>query len=163
MTWSMRCIQHTAHILYSSWYEPRWKYCLFPDCPDWKFFVCMPIFRWVCIMVGCCTSVCLAIQYGICCCNLSSLNILRLKQNDHRFAGDIFILIFLDANCCACILFQISLKFIWRAQFIVNQNCFMMVWHEQATSCYVNQWWPRLMAHIHITLPRWVEYSRLPL
>ena len=60
-------------------------------------------------------------------------------QNDHNFAGDIFILIFFNENCC--ILFLISTKFVYLKDSIDNKPALVqiMVWWLTATSHYPDQ------------------------
>ena len=73
---------------------------------------------------------------------LCSVNSLFLEQNGHRFAENIFKIIFLHANCF--ILIEISLKSVLISP--INNI-------RQCRSHYFNQLWPSSLIHICFTRP----------
>ena len=59
-------------------------------------------------------------------------------------------------------IFEFRLKFHWslflKVQFTIFQHWFRQwLGAEQATSHYLNQWWPSSMTHICVTRPQWVK------
>ena len=69
------------------------------------------------------------------------INTLRLRQNGHRFADDIFKLIFFNESFY--ILIQISLKHVPKSS--IDNNLAMaqiMSWRQTGDSHYLNQCWP---------------------
>ena len=61
-------------------------------------------------------------------------------------------------------MFEFRLKFYWslflEVQLTIFQHCLRQwVGAEQATSHYLNQWWPSSMTHICVTWPQWVKQS----
>ena len=82
-------------------------------------------------------------------CVKTALIHLLLDKMDAVFADDIFKCIFSNENDGIPI--QISLKFVPRIQ----------IDNKQATSYYLNQWWPSLLTHICGTRGRWVHLSHL--
>ena len=88
-------------------------------------------------------------------------NTLRLGQNGCHFPDKIFKCIFLNESVWISI--RMSLEFVPK----VPRNNIpalvqIMAWCLQATSHYLNQWWPSLPTHICITRPQWVKQSLLP-
>ena len=83
----------------------------------------------------------------------NSMYTLRPEQNEH-FAK-IWKCIFLENFC---ILIDISLKFFCNGQ-IANKSTLVQVvaWHHQATSHYLNLYWPKCLAPYGIAGPQWVE------
>ena len=79
------------------------------------------------------------------------VNTLRLRQMATKFADDIFKCIFLNEN--VWIEIKISLKFVPKGTI----NNIPMFGTDQATSHYLNQWWPCLLMHICVTWPQWVN------
>ena len=61
-------------------------------------------------------------------------------------------------------MFEFRLIFHWilflRVQFIIISHWFRWwLGAEQATSHYLNQWWPNLLTHICVSRPQWVNYT----
>ena len=60
-------------------------------------------------------------------------------------------------------IFEFRIKFDWnfflKIQLTKSQHWFRYwLGAEQASSHYLNQWWPRLVMHIYVTGPQWVVY-----
>ena len=89
------------------------------------------------------------------------LNTLRLRQDGHHFADDIFNCVVLNEKVFRLI--KISLKIVFmRIQLMINQHWFRW-WldTEEVTSHYLNQRWPGLQIHMCITQPWWVKHPIL--
>ena len=83
---------------------------------------------------------------------------LRVRQHGRHFPDDIYRCIFLSENIWISI--QISLKFVPKGPINnIPSLVQMMAWRPtgQATSHYLNQWWPSLLLHICVTQPQWVK------
>ena len=91
-----------------------------------------------------------------------AINSLRPRQNRCHFADNIFKCNFLNEN--VWIPMKISLKFVPKGP-IDNIPALVQIiaWREQATSHYLNQWWPSSTTHICVTRPQWVKSLRLRL
>ena len=77
------------------------------------------------------------------------------EQNGHNFTDGILKSIFLNETCVFWFKFQ---SLFLRIQLTISQCCFRR-WHdtEQATSHYLNQWWPSPLLHICDTRGRRVK------
>ena len=86
-------------------------------------------------------------------------NTLRQRQKGRRFADDIFKTTFSWMK-----IYEFGFKFHWNlflmVKLIIFQHCFRWwLGANQATSHYLNQWWPRLPMHICITRLQWVNHN----
>ena len=93
-------------------------------------------------------------------CRVSTINILRPRQNGRHFPDDIFKWIFL--NEIIWISIKISLKFVPRGR-INNIPALVqiMAWRRQATSHYLNQWWIVHWRIKCVTRSQWVKQRML--
>ena len=78
-------------------------------------------------------------------------NALRPRRNDRHIPDDIFKCIFLMK------MHEFRFKFHWSLLTMCQHWFRLWLCTEQATSHYLNQWWPRLPMHICVTLPQWVN------
>ena len=89
-----------------------------------------------------------------------SHDILMPRQCERQFADDVFKCIFLME------IVELWLKFHWNlfpmVKLIVCQHWFRKwLGTTQVTSHYLNQWWPRLLTHIWVTRPQWINNDQL--
>ena len=88
-------------------------------------------------------------------CDISRLqwcNTLRSRQNGRYFPDDILNAFSLMKMC------KFWLKFHWSLFPMVQLAVFR---HWLMPSHYLNQWWPRLVPHVFVTQPGWVNWRNL--
>ena len=80
---------------------------------------------------------------------------MRPRRSGHNFADDMFRCVFLIEKVWISI--EISLEFDTKSP-INNMPTMVqiMAWRLQATSHYLNQPWPNVLAHLCVTPPGWV-------
>ena len=90
------------------------------------------------------------------CPGLNMLNTLRLRQNGHGFADDIFKRIFLNENVRISI--KISLKFVPKGPTInIPALVQIMAWRRSGDKPLSEQTLVSLLTHICVTRPQWVN------
>ena len=85
-------------------------------------------------------------------------NTLRLRQNGHLFADNIFKCIFLNEN--VLILFTISLKFVCKVPInIIPALVQIMAWRRSGNSTLSEPMMVSLLMHVCIPWPQWVNWT----